>query len=79
MFARQIQVIAAASTSVGPAEHKPQNTTQILVQGNAVADIAKLLLGNNMAVQLVILYIDNNNSIATNTLNRFIYFFGNDI
>ena len=44
-FAKQIQVIAAASTSVGPAENKPQGTTQILVQGNATGDIAKLLLG----------------------------------
>lgn len=43
-FARQIQHIAAASTCVGPAEHKPQGTTQVLVQGNATADVAKLLL-----------------------------------
>lgn len=44
-FARQIQVLAAASTSIGDAEHKPQGTRQILVQGNATAEIAKLLLG----------------------------------
>ena len=44
-FAHQIQVGVAASTSVGPAEHKPQGTTQVLVQGNQVAFIGKLLLG----------------------------------
>ncbi|KAK8750423.1 hypothetical protein OTU49_014820 [Cherax quadricarinatus] len=43
-FAHQIQVGVAASTSVGPAEHKPQGTTQVLVQGNQVAFIGKLLL-----------------------------------
>ncbi|KAF2352947.1 SUI1 domain [Trinorchestia longiramus] len=43
-FARQIQVLAAASTSVGPAEHKPQGTVQILVQGNATGEVAKLLI-----------------------------------
>uniref|UniRef100_A0A2P2I1D3 Eukaryotic translation initiation factor 2D-like n=2 Tax=Hirondellea gigas TaxID=1518452 RepID=A0A2P2I1D3_9CRUS len=42
-FARQVQHMAAASTSVGPAEHKPQGTIQILVQGNATLEIAKLL------------------------------------
>lgn len=44
-LAHQIQVGVAASTSVGPAEHKPAGTTQVLVQGNQVAFIAKLLLG----------------------------------
>ncbi|XP_063607889.1 eukaryotic translation initiation factor 2D-like [Penaeus indicus] len=43
-FAHQIQVGVAASTSVGPAEHKPQGTTQVLVQGNQVAFVSKLLL-----------------------------------
>nr|XP_045587140.1 eukaryotic translation initiation factor 2D-like isoform X1 [Procambarus clarkii]XP_045587141.1 eukaryotic translation initiation factor 2D-like isoform X1 [Procambarus clarkii] len=43
-FAHQIQVGVAASTSVGPAEHKPQGTTQVLIQGNQVAFIGKLLL-----------------------------------
>lgn len=43
-FAHQIQVGVAASTSVGPAEHKPQGTTQVLVQGNQVAFIGRLLL-----------------------------------
>ncbi|XP_050723176.1 eukaryotic translation initiation factor 2D-like [Eriocheir sinensis] len=43
-FAHQIQVGVAASTSVGPAEHKPQGTIQVLVQGNQVAFIGKLLL-----------------------------------
>ncbi|KAK3851197.1 hypothetical protein Pcinc_042143 [Petrolisthes cinctipes] len=43
-LAHQIQVGVAASTSVGPAEHKPAGTTQVLVQGNQVAFIAKLLL-----------------------------------
>ena len=44
-FAHQIQVGVAASTSIGPAEHKPQGTTQILVQGSQVTFISKLLLG----------------------------------
>ncbi|XP_064097631.1 eukaryotic translation initiation factor 2D-like [Macrobrachium nipponense] len=43
-FAHQIQVGVAASTSVGPAENKPQGMTQVLIQGNQVAFIAKLLL-----------------------------------
>lgn len=43
-FAHQVQVGVAASTSVGPAEHKPQGMTQVLIQGNQVAFIAKLLL-----------------------------------
>ncbi|KAG7161306.1 Eukaryotic translation initiation factor 2D-like [Homarus americanus] len=43
-FAHQIQVGVAASTSVGPAEHKPQGTTQVLIQGNQVAFVGKLLL-----------------------------------
>ncbi|XP_068216132.1 eukaryotic translation initiation factor 2D-like isoform X2 [Palaemon carinicauda] len=44
-FAHQVQVGVAASTSVGPAENKPQGMTQVLIQGNQVAFIAKLLLG----------------------------------
>ena len=44
-FAQQIKVGISASTSVGPAEHKPAGTIQILVQGNQVAFIGKLLLG----------------------------------
>ncbi|KAK7068948.1 Eukaryotic translation initiation factor 2D [Halocaridina rubra] len=43
-FAHQVQVGVAASTSVGPAENKPQGMTQVLIQGNQVAFIAKLLL-----------------------------------
>jgi len=42
-FARQIQVMAAASTSVGPAEHRKLGTTQVLVQGNATPEAARLL------------------------------------
>lgn len=44
-FAHQVQVGVAASTSTGPAEHKPQGTTQVLIQGNQVAFVGKLLLG----------------------------------
>lgn len=51
-FAHQIQVGVAASTSVGPAEHKPQGTTQVLVQGNQVAFIGKLLLGKMLLLML---------------------------
>jgi len=43
-FAHQVQLGVAASTSVGPAEHKPQGTTQILIQGNQINFVAKLLL-----------------------------------
>ncbi|XP_071516840.1 eukaryotic translation initiation factor 2D isoform X2 [Panulirus ornatus] len=43
-FAHQIQVGVAASTSVGPAEHKPQGTTQVLIQGNQVAFVGRLLI-----------------------------------
>ncbi|KAB7493865.1 Eukaryotic translation initiation factor 2D [Armadillidium nasatum] len=43
-FAHQIQVGVATSTSVGPAENKPQGMTQVLVQGNQVLFIGKLLL-----------------------------------
>lgn len=43
-FAHQVQVGVAASTSVGPAEHKPMGTTQILIQGNQINFVAKLLL-----------------------------------
>lgn len=46
-FAHQIQVGVAASTSVGPAEHKPQGTTQVLIQGNQVSFVCKLLLGKS--------------------------------
>ena len=42
------EVLAAASTSVGPAEHKKVGTTQVLVQGNATPEVARLLEGEGV-------------------------------
>ena len=44
-FARQLQTLASASATVSAAEHKPQGTMQVQVQGNATAEVAKLLTG----------------------------------
>ncbi|XP_076064765.1 eukaryotic translation initiation factor 2D [Oratosquilla oratoria] len=43
-FAHQVQIGVAASTAVGPAENKPQGVIQVLIQGNQVAFVGKLLI-----------------------------------
>ena len=44
-FAHRCQVGVAASTSVGEAPNRPPGTSQVMVQGNQIRFIGKLLQG----------------------------------